>query len=491
MPDHARKEVEMCLGFILNHIEESIQVVNNEGIVIYYNKVAAETDNLHYSEVIGKHILQVYPSLTLESSSLMQVLRTGHSVLNQQQTIVISSGKVVTIIYSTFPLYNNDVLIGACDISRDITTIKELSERVVELHSELLDTKASTRRKAKSFEVPHSARYTFNDIVGNDESIIKLKVLGQRIAASASPILVIGETGTGKELLVQSIHNASARRNGPFVAQNCAALPATLLESILFGTVKGSFTGAEDRLGMFELAEGGTLFLDEINSMPIDSQGKLLRVLEDGTLHRIGDTRLRKINTRVIACTNVEPEEAVHNRELRMDLYYRLNVVSLRVPSLREHMNDISVLTDHFIRMYNRKLNCHVYGISEETRRAFFDYSWPGNVRELQHAIEHAMNIISGSIIELEHLPTQLIQWEEAKIKEESLLSFGGGSLPEILNRIEEKHLSFAMKNCGGNISKAAAQLGVPRQTLQNKLKTYGLSHAVGNKSTRSCEQRN
>lgn len=477
-----RDKAEICLEFVLNHIEEAVQVVNHEGITIYYNQIATEMDGLHPSEVLGKHILQVYPSLTLETSSVMHVLKTWQPVLNQQQTIVNTKGKIITILYSTYPLIHNGVLIGACDISRDITTIKELSERVVELHSELLDTRVSNRKKTKT-EAHSLARYTFNDIVGSHESIVKLKVLGQRVAASSSPVLVIGETGTGKELVVHSIQNASPRKNGPFVAQNCAAFPSTLLESILFGTVRGSFTGAEDRPGLFELADGGTLFLDEINSMPLELQGKLLRVLQDGALRRLGDTRPRQVDVRIIACTNIDPEEAVRNKELRIDLYYRLNVVSLRVPALREHKEDIPALTRHFISMYNNKLGCQAAGISDETRGVFFEYSWPGNVRELQHAIEHAMNIITGDIIELEHLPGHLLQRNKNKGGEDLRVPLGDGSLPEILNVIEKKHLAVTLEKFGGNVSRTAAQLGMPRQTLQYKLKMYGLLKSGKNKS--------
>ncbi len=475
------EEVESYLSLVLNHIEEAVQVVNQDGLTIYYNQAAAEMDGLDPSEVLGKNILQVYPSLTLETSSITRVLETGKPILNQQQTIVNSTGKIVTIIYSTFPLYRNGAFIGVCDISRDVTKIKELSELVQDLHSELLDTKISDRKKNKPVEPCALARYTFNDIIGKDELIIRLKVLGQRVAASSSSVLVSGETGTGKELVVQSIHNASYRKNGPFVAQNCAAFPATLLESILFGTVKGSFTGAEDRPGLFELAHGGTLFLDEINSMPMELQSKLLRVLQDGTVRRIGDTKSRQADVRVIACLNVDPEAAVRNKELRLDLYYRLNVVSITVPPLREHKKDIPILTNHFINMYNRKLGCQVSAISEETRNAFMAYSWPGNVRELQHAIEHAMNVIAGSVIELEHLPVHLRQWSINTSGEGPSPLIGNSSLPAILNRVEKKCLTEAMEKSDGNISKAAMLLSIPRQTLQYRLKIHGLTNKIIN----------
>ena len=467
MFNHLITDTDTFLEQVLNHIEEAVQVVNSEGKTIYYNQVAAEMDGLRVSDVLGKHIIEVYPSLTLDTSSIMRVLATGTPILNQQQTVVSSTGKIVTIIYSTYPIFQNGILIGACDISEDITKIKELSERMINLQSELLDTRSSNRKKSKPVEPDALARFTVDDIIGVHDSIINLKILVQRIARSSSSVLVIGETGTGKELVVQSIHSASPRKNGPLVAQNCSAFPATLLESILFGTVKGSFTGAKDRPGLFELAHGGTLFLDEINSMPIELQSKLLRVLQDGMLRRIGDNKIKQVDTRIIACMNTDPEEAVRNKELRLDLYYRLNVVSLTVPPLRERKSDIPTLANHFINMYNGKLHCRVSSMSEETSNAFFAHSWPGNVRELQHCIEHAMNIMSGQVIELEHLPAHLRQ-QDNLIKE--------SSLPEILNSIERKYLVHALNSCQGNISKIALLLGIPRQTLQYKLKMHKLT---------------
>lgn len=475
MLNHLKTDTDTYLEQVLNHIQEAVQVVNSEGKTIYYNQFAAEMDGLKVFDVLGKHIIQVYPSLTLETSSIMRVLATGTPILNQQQTVVSSTGKIVTIIYSTYPIYQNDILIGACDISQDITKIKELSERMINLQSELIDTRSSNRKKSKPVEPDALARYTFDDIIGGHDSIIKLKILQQRIARSSSAVLVIGETGTGKELVVQSIHSASPRKNGPFVAQNCSAFPATLLESILFGTVKGSFTGAEDRPGLFELAHGGTLFLDEINSMPIELQSKLLRVLQDGTLRRIGDNKIKQVDARIIACMNTDPEEAVRNKELRLDLYYRLNVVSLTIPPLRERKSDILTLANHFIDMYNRRLNCRVSGISEETSNTFFAHSWLGNVRELQHVIEHAMNIMSGQVIELEHLPAYLRQQNNLLTGDECAESIKASSLPEIMKSVERKYLIQALNGCEGNISKAAIVLGIPRQTLQYKLKMHKL----------------
>jgi arginine utilization regulatory protein len=223
-----------------------------------------------------------------------------------------------------------------------------------------------------------------------------------------SAVLVVGETGTGKELFVQSIHHISHRHNGPFIAQNCAALPESLLESLLFGTTKGSYTGAVDRAGLFELADEGILFLDEINSMPLELQAKLLRVLEDGVVRRIGDQRTRKVNVRVIGAINESPLDCVHKGILRPDLYYRLNVFSLFIPPLRERNFDIELLTSHFIEQFNQRFSKYIRNVEHSVFELFHQYNWPGNVRELRHTIEHAMVMAEGHTLTTKHLPIQL-----------------------------------------------------------------------------------
>lgn len=464
------KEMKTCLEQVLNCVDEGVHVVNADGVTIYYNRTAAENDGMNPEDVLGKNILLLYPSLTVETSSLFRVLKTGQQLVNHEQTVVNSGGKTVSFLYSTFPIFKDGVLIGACDISRDITKIKELSEKLVDLHAEL-SGRSQAGHKISNAKPKGKPYYQFNDFVGSHDSIIQLKALAQRVAGGSSPILVFGETGTGKELIVQSIHSASPRKQKPFVAQNCAALPATLLESILFGTVKGSFTGAVDRPGLFELANEGTLFLDEINSMPLELQGKLLRVLQEGNIRRVGDTKLIQLNTRIITCTNIDPEEAIKNKELRVDLYYRLNVVSLRVPSLRERKSDIPVLTEHFIKLYNQRLDRQVQDLSQDVEKLFLAYEWPGNVREMQHALEHAMNIVTGTRIELEHLPVNLKQsrneplthlWESIEEK----------NLSRVMKKIECQIIHQVLKKYKGNVSRAADELGIPRQTLQYKLRT-------------------
>lgn len=467
------------LQAVLNHADVAVHIVDCDGITRFYNKVAAEMDGMRPEEVLGKHILEVYPSLTLETSSLLKVLKTKKPVLNQQQTLVNRMGRTVTMSYSTYPLFSEHEIVGACDISRDITIIKELSERLLDLQAKLLGKKVNQGKQGSVVENISVAGYTFNDLIGRDPKMIELKVLGQRVARSVSPILVYGETGTGKELFVQAVHNAGLRRNGPFIAQNCAALPATLLESILFGTVKGSFTGAEDRQGLFEMADGGTLLFDEINTMPVELQSKLLRVLQEGTFRRVGDHKLRRVNVRVIASTNVDPLEAVKQQQLRRDLYYRLNVVAVRMPPLRERPGDIMLLARHFIGEFNKLFGLQVRGLSKRVESIFEGYDWPGNVRELKHCLEHAMNIVHGSRIEERYLPFHIGQVHGRPGSPPAGYDLGRG-LPGAVRQLERRVILETLDQCAGNISRTARRLQIPRQTLQYKLKTLGVGTVTG-----------
>jgi arginine utilization regulatory protein len=321
---------------ILDSIDEGIQVVDRNGVTVFYNRAAANLDNLKPEEVVGKHVLEVFPSLCRETSTLLQVLKTGQPVSNREQTFMNYKGDTITTVNSTLPVTVGGRLIGAVEVSRDITLIQEMAHRIVDLQMELF-AKREGRRDIGS----DRAHYTFKDIIGESECILDLKRKAARAAGSTSAVLVHGETGTGKELFVQAIHNAGPRGAGPFIAQNCAAFPEGLLEGILFGTTKGGFTGAYDRPGLFELADSGTIFLDEIDSMPSSLQGKLLRVLSEKRLRRVGDIKERMVDVRVVAAMTRLPEEAVTMGLLRNDLYYRLNVICLEIPPLRERREDI------------------------------------------------------------------------------------------------------------------------------------------------------
>ena len=455
---------EYTLEALLRLVDVGVHVVDANGITRYFNHAAAKIEGLDPDQVIGRHVLDVYPSLDGQSSTLLRVASTLKPVLNHQQSFTNYKGNRITTINSSWPIVVDGKLLGAVEVSRDITEVRQLSERLVDLQARIFE-------RPKKGSQRQMTRYTFDNLIGQDKSFLEVMQRAQQAAASNSSVLVWGETGTGKELLVQSIHHASPRSSGPFVAQNCAALPETLLESILFGTVKGSFTGAENRQGLFEVAEGGTLFLDEINAMPPNLQVKLLRVLQERYIRRIGDSRVRPVDVRIITAMNTDPWQAVQAGQLREDLYFRINVVQLEIPPLRKRPADIALLTQYFLDKYNRQLGKQVKGLSAETEQLFQTYPWPGNVRELEHAIEGALNIIDDGLIELENLPAHILRYQRQPAPAVAATLQPGQNLRETLATIEMQLIEQALEQSGHNISHAAALLGIPRQTLQYRLR--------------------
>ncbi|MGF7058927.1 sigma-54 interaction domain-containing protein [Brassicibacter mesophilus] len=449
---------------ILDYVQEGIHIIDNSGKIVYYNKFAQKLDEIDREKAIGRHILEIYPSLSYDTSTLLNVIRTGKPIFNAEQTFINYKGDKITTINSSIPIKSRNKVLGALEISRDITEVKKLSEKIVDLQKELYSgDNRPTKHKG-------TANYTFVDIIGQSTEMLKLKSLALKASQTPSPILIYGETGTGKELFVQSIHNASPRKSKPFIAQNCAALPSNLLEGILFGTVKGGFTGAEDRPGLFEVANGGTLFLDEINSMPLDLQAKLLRVIQDGTIRRVGAIKTINVNVRIIAATNVAPDEAVEAKMLRKDLYYRLNVVSLSIPELKKRMVDVPVLVDYFIQKFNKSLNKNVIGVDDRVMDIFLNYSWPGNVRELEHVIEGIMTIYDIDEILLEHLPNQ---FDNVIFKKD--IGRRIKPLKKTIEEMEKNIIYEALEETGWNVTHTADLIDIPRQTLQYKMKKYGL----------------
>lgn len=482
------------LRVVLDSINEGVHIVDTSGVTVFYNKVAAGLDNLNPTEVVGHHILSVFPSLSEDTSTLLSVLRTGRPAPVRQQTFANFKGDTITTINSSLPIYSGARLVGAIEVSRDVTLVKTLAERVVDLQAQLLaegDGSGAERRLSGA----GAARYTFDDVVAASQPMLQVVERAKRAAAGSSSVIVGGETGTGKEVIVQSIHSAGPRANRPFIAQNCAALPDTLLEGILFGTAKGAFTGACNRPGLFEVANHGTIFLDEVDAMPLPLQAKLLRVLQEGALRRIGESSERKIDVRVISATSCSPSQAVERGLVRRDLFHRLGVIIIEIPPLRERKDDIPALTQHFLRRYSAQFGVGVRGVSSQVMEVFMHHAWPGNVRELQHAVEAAVQMSQGPLIGIEHLPPHIGQpngraWGRSTISG-AAVEGGGGSgeeegaaerhveLVPALQQLEGNMLRFALDSCGGNISAAARQLGIPRQTLQHKLKRHSITSST------------
>jgi arginine utilization regulatory protein len=448
------------LASIIKSIDEGIHVVNTEGITIFYNEVAAKHDGLTIDEVLGKPLLEVFPSLNKDTSTLYKVLLKKEPIYNQPQSYLNKHSVKIETVNTTLPIFVKGEFIGAVEIAKDYTSLKQLSDRLIELQKGLLQTKEEPSSRNTTF--------TLDDLITFNEKFSNVKEKARKLAKSDSSILVYGESGTGKELLVQGIHHASKRAKGPFIAQNCAAIPEALLEGMLFGTAKGSYTGAVDRPGLFELANGGTLFLDELHTMPIELQAKLLRVLEDGIVRRVGGSKSFFVDVRVVAAMNEHPNEALAKQKLRSDLFYRLNVLMFELIPLRERKEDIGVLTQHFISQFNERLGKKIHGITREVELLFLQYKWPGNVRELKHCLEYMMNMSEGYQLTSHDLPILFKQNIEQKQKlvhkSDSL------SLRKNLNQLESSLISRALALSSGNINQAAKLLEIPRQTLQYKI---------------------
>lgn len=446
------------LSAILKTIDEGIHVVNTEGKTIFYNEVAARHDGMDVKEVQGKHLFDAFPSLTANSSTLLRVIKTGKPIYNQTQVYVNMHGKQIDTINTTLPIFLDKEIIGAVEIAKDYSRMKQLAENLLDLQKNVNKNKKNKPLK--------NVNYTLHDLKSVNPAFLKMKEEAQKLAKSDSPILVYGESGTGKELFVQGIHHASLRSDGAFIAQNCAAIPETLLESILFGTAKGSYTGAVERKGLFELADGGTLFLDEIHTMPMELQAKLLRVLEDGMVRRVGSPQNISVDVRVIAAMNVHPNTALQNQKLRSDLYYRLNVFTFSLLPIRERKEDILFLTDYFIQHFNKKLHKGIKGIEREMEGFFMAHPWPGNVRELKHTIEYMMNVCDEEILKIKDLP--IIMKQHAGLKENGEKNL---SLRKNVEELERQLIDSALNLSEGNIKQAAKLLEIPRQTLQYKIK--------------------
>ncbi|MFS0784014.1 sigma 54-interacting transcriptional regulator [Bacillus sp. 1P06AnD] len=454
------------LRTIVDVIDMGIHIINKEGLTIIYNKKMAEIEGMAYEDVIGKAIPDIFDFQEESVSTLMEALQTGHETKNSKQTYFNNLGQEITTINDTYPLYDEEQqIIGAIEIAKDITNLERL------IKNNILN-KGGTR-------------YTFDSIIGASENFAEVIEASKRVTRTSSSILIVGETGTGKELFAQSIHNGSNRSSQPFISQNCASLPDSLIEGILFGTKKGAFTGSIERPGLFEQAEGGTLLLDEINSLAPALQAKLLRALQEKTIRRVGDTKDKKIDVRVIATINEDPIEAIANDHLRKDLYYRLSVVSLFIPPLRERKQDILLLAQSFIEKFNALFDMTVQGISEEALTLFLEYDWPGNVRELEHIIEGTMNLLEPQDKEIKsiHLPMQFKN--KMRIKDPvldttipvSTQTEAVTALPldDYMEKTEKNYLLSILNSHGHNISQAAKALNISRQSLQYRLRKFNI----------------
>lgn len=453
---------------------DAIMIIDRHGKIVYSVRYNPRFDNSFcegdFESIINKNFLEVYPNINPNESTMISCMNNGKPIYLKEQVFSDYKGRVINTQNFTIPIIRSGKILGAIELSKDITKIEEQVNR--KDYPKLINIIGDKNLQR--------AIFNFEDIITSNKEMIHNIERAKIISNNTSSVIVYGETGTGKELYVQSIHNHSNRRNKPFVVQNCAALPENLFESILFGSVRGAFTGAMDKPGLFEEAHGGTLFLDEVNSMPLNLQAKLLRVLQDGRVRRVGDNKQKEVDVRIIAAMNIDPMKAMELGQIREDLFYRLSVVSLKLLPLRQRKEDILLYVDHFINLYNHKLNKDVIGVSDEVKELFMDYDWPGNVRELQHIIESSINFVLNEEIRLIHLPVYLSdkisKGRSIRTQNEDNYDISHHeSLDEMIETMEKQMIIKTLKKTGGNISKAASILKVTRQRLHYKLSKYDI----------------
>ncbi|MDA8229606.1 MAG: sigma 54-interacting transcriptional regulator [Desulfitobacterium hafniense] len=460
------EEEKELLQTALNEIETGIHMVDKFGRTILYTKALEEIEQLKPETVMGKHISSAY-QLDENSSILLKVLKTGIAVKNQQVSYLTSTGRTINLITNTYPIFHQGAIAGAISVNTDITKIKELEEKIHKLQRDLFFKQKDG--------VQNGTQFHFEDIISTSQRMKSTIEVAKKFAVNLSPILIYGETGTGKELLAQSIHNYSSRYKGPFVAINCAAIPETLLEGLLFGTCKGAFTGSEDRRGVFEEANDGTLFLDEINSMSLLLQTKLLRVLQTKTVRRLGGSKDIAINPRIVSAMNIDPRDALTKNQLRSDFYYRIAVATLEIPPLRDRTEDISYLTNYFIERNNKVMGKKIQGIERFAMEVLNAYQWPGNVRELEHTVEFAMNMteVNESVLSRDHFPPR---FRSTPSKAQYFLKDDAIDLTETLLSVEREIIIQSLMKNQNNVTKTAKELNLSRQRLEYRIKRLNIN---------------
>ncbi|KXG43306.1 sigma 54-interacting transcriptional regulator [Tepidibacillus infernus] len=454
------KSIQSMLEAIINSSEDAISVVDHEGKGLMINPAYTRLTGLTAEEVINK---PADVDISEGESMHMQVLRTKKPVRGVHLKV---GPKRRDVVVNVAPILVDGQLKGSVGIIHDTSEIKKLTEEL-----------EKARRIIRTLE----AKYTFDDIVGSSEEMRLAIETAKKAALTHATVLVRGESGTGKELFAHAIHNASDRKYNQFVRVNCAAISDSLLESELFGYEEGAFTGARKggKKGFFEVASGGTIFLDEIGELELNTQAKLLRVLQEKEIVRVGGTKPIPIDVRVIAATNVNLEKAIRNGKFREDLYYRLNVLPIMIPSLRDRKSDIPLLVSYLIKKLNIEYGRKVEGIAEEVQHIFLEYAWPGNVRELENVIGRAiMNMtFNETFIQIEHLPSLGKSIVPSNYEKVTTVPLEDHILPlsDMISKMEKMYLKHVLKKVDGNKTKAAHFLGISIRNLYYKLEKYGL----------------
>lgn len=433
---------------ILNSITDGVLTVDNEWRITSFNPAAERITGHKAENVMGKQCYEVMKSETCKTNCpLRKTMATKIPVYDYEIEIVSAHGETIPISVNTALLIDEEnEIIGGVETFRDLSMYKHLSEEL-------------------------NLKYSFANMIGKDKKMQEIYNLLKTISPTSSTILIMGETGTGKELVARAIHHNSPRKDKPFIKVDCASLPETLLESELFGYKKGAFTDARtDKPGKFELADSGTIFLDEIGNIPPSIQAKLLRVLEEHAFEPLGGIKMVKVDVRVISATNRDLQQAIKQGRFREDFYYRLNVVPITLPPLRDRPEDIPLLIEHFLNVFGKKFEKTINAVSQDAMDLLLDYPWPGNVRQLEHAIEHAFIHCTGRTIQIRHLPDDIIQ--KSSILVDRILK-----TEDPIEEIEKEVIIEALKRNHWDREKTAKTLKISRITLWRKMKKYSIQN--------------
>ena len=430
---------------ILDSISEGVFTIDLDWRITSFNRAAEEISGISRQEAIGRHCGDVLRAEVCETGcTLRQTMETGDPITNRAVHIIDAQGNKRAIAISTALLKNTKgQVIGGVETFRDISMVEQLRKEI-------------------------EGSYSCEDIISQSHKMQNIFAIMPNIAESNTTVLIEGESGTGKELFARAIHNMSFRKDKPFVAVNCGALPDTLLESELFGYKTGAFTDAKkDKPGRFALAEGGTIFLDEIGDISASVQVKLLRVLQEKIYEPVGGISSVKADVRIITATNKKLDQLVQQKEFRDDLYYRINVMKLDLPPLRDKKEDIPLLVEHFISRFNRLQNKNICCVTNEVMVALLAHDYPGNVRELENIIEHCFVLCDGEYIEAEHLPLSV----RPALKTDKTVS----TQPATIKQMELVLITQALRRNKGNKTAAARELGIDKSTLFRKMKTFDI----------------
>ncbi len=459
------KELEnkiLCYKTVLNNIYSGVIIIDEKGVIFEYNKMASNFEKISEKEALGKNPTDLYFT---PGSRLLKVMVTKNSIIHDYTKYLTFNGYKTRIVQSYHPVIDSDNrVVGACSILSEVDILENIISEINRIKNDVISQTERPRNMS------------FMNIIGNDKEM--KQAIEESISASKSDVdvLLIGETGTGKEMFVKAIHDDSSRKDDPFVPINCATIPENLLESILFGTMKGAFTDSKNTTGLFEFAKRGTIFLDELNSMSLSCQAKLLRAIQEKKIRKVGAEKEIPIYCRIIGAINEDPKACIKSGTLRQDLFYRLSAICIFIPPLRNRKDDIALLIDYFISFYNEKYEKNVKGVSDDLNDMFYKYNWVGNVRELQNIIE-SIFIIGGNerILTISHLPRYYYE-QFKKLSSMAIIDKNEEeTLSDILYNVEKDLIINALKKFDGNKRTAAKSLGISPQNMNYKIKKFDI----------------